>query len=193
MGYAISWFAVPQQQTETFLNRFQLVPTGATNDFPDSLISFGKFDTGWTVLWYGRYGCPFLREKELTTISKDYDILCCKVEEHVMASSSELWSGGARKWLISHEGENGPKGLDIEGTPPESLSAIRQEMEATQLAEGGDDAEVDYIFEIPLAVAEKIVGFKHDSDSPHLIGKQFLSLKQTTSASGFFGRFFGKG
>ena len=47
-----------------------------------------------------------------------------------MATSAELWSRGKRQWWISHEGENGPKGLDVDGSPPETLAAIRNEMEA---------------------------------------------------------------
>jgi hypothetical protein len=43
-------------------------------------------------------------------------------------------------------------------------------MEELQLAEGGDDAGVDYIFEIPLKVAQSLVGFKHDENCAHLIG-----------------------
>jgi hypothetical protein len=35
-------------------------------------------------------------------------------------------------------------------------------MRALQLAEGGDAAEVDYLFEIHLGVAKSLVGFQHD-------------------------------
>jgi hypothetical protein len=192
MGYAITWFAVPEKNAEAFLKQLHLSPTGDTEEFPGSPISTGKLDTGWSLLWYNRYECPFLGERELETISKDHDVICCKVEEHVMASSAELWSGGKRKWWISHEGENGPKRLDTDGELPEPFSGIRQEMETAQLAEDESDADVDYIFEIPLNVAEKIVGFKHDCDCPHLIGNQLHVLTRTASKPGLFGRLFGK-
>ena len=78
----------------------------------------------------------------------------CLVEEHVMASSSELWRGGTRQWWISHEGEDGPKGLATEGDLPDCFAAIRREMEDAQLAAGGDAAGVDHIFDIPLRVAQ---------------------------------------
>lgn len=41
-------------------------------------------------------------------------------------------------------------------------------MEARQLKPGGDSADVDYIFEIPLLAAKRIVGFKHDEVCPHV-------------------------
>jgi hypothetical protein len=93
-----------------------------------------------------------------------------------MASSAELWSGGRRTWWISHEGEDGPKGLETDGALPASFSAIRSELEEAQRAEGGDDAEVDYLFDIPLRVAQSIVGFKHDEDCSHMNGAPFVVL-----------------
>jgi hypothetical protein len=52
-------------------------------------------------------------------------------------------------------------------------------MEAVQLARGGDDAMVDYIFEIPLTVAKSLVGFKHDEICAHLIGGRFEVMSRT--------------
>jgi hypothetical protein len=58
-----------------------------------------------------------------------------------------FWQGDKRKWQISHEGENGPKGLSVEGDLPESFASIRRELDEAQYGEG-DDADVDYIFEV---------------------------------------------
>jgi hypothetical protein len=102
---------------------------------------------------------------------------------HVMASSSEQWSRGARKWWLSHEGENGPKGFSGGGELPEVFLAIRTEMLEAQRNAGGDQADVDYLFDIPLKVAESIVGFKHDEDSTHLIDGSFVVLSATREAS----------
>ena len=76
------------------------------------------------------------------------------------------------------KGENGPQGLEVEGTPPEVFPAIRKEMEEMQRAEGGDQAGVDYIFEIPLGVAKSLVGFKHDEICNRLIGNQFAVMSR---------------
>lgn len=109
-----------------------------------------------------------------------------------MASSSELWSGGKRKWWISHQGENGPKGLDTAGQLPDYFSAIKNEMEEAQRAEGGDDADVDYIFEIPLRVAQALVGFKHDEECPHVSEEQFVVLSRPAMRKSFFAKLLGK-
>jgi hypothetical protein len=191
VGFAITWCAVREEGAEKFLQKLGLAPTGETEEFPESLIASGMLDTGWRVIYYNNYGCPFITPQHLTKLSIDQDAILCLVEEHAMASSSELWSGGRRQWYLSHEGENGPKGLSVGGHPPESLTAIRQEMEALQLAAGGDDAQVDYIFEIPLKIAQSIVGFKHDEKCDHLIGGHYVVMTRVAPKSSLLSRLFG--
>jgi hypothetical protein len=178
MGFSVTWCAVREERAEQFCERLGLKPTGETEEFLESLTSMAKLDTGWRVVWHNKYACPYLRPQDLGKLSVDQDVLLCLVEEHVMASSAELWSGGKRKWWLSHEGEKVPKGLVVDGDPPAVLPAIRKEMEELQLAEGGDDAGVDYIFEIPLRVAQSLVGFKHDEDCAHLIGGRFTVMSR---------------
>jgi hypothetical protein len=121
------------------LDRLDLSPTGETEERPESLISAARLDTGWRVIWYNEYGRPSLRPEQLGMISREQDVLVCLVEEHVMASSAELWSGVVRKWRISHEGQHGPKGLAADGDLPQSFSTIRREMQDAQRAAGGDE------------------------------------------------------
>jgi len=192
MGFAISWFAVREQGADEFLRELSLSNTGETEEVPESLISTGKLDTGCRIVWYNQYDCPFLKPQDLSKLSITRDILLCLVEEHVMASSAEFWSGGKKQWRLSHEGENGPKGLSVEGRVPEVFPAIRKELEDMQIAEGGDNADVDYIFEIPLRVAQSLVGFKHDEDCRHLVGGVFQVMSHAPPKAGFLSRFLNR-
>jgi hypothetical protein len=192
MGFSISWYAVPEKDADQFLQKLGLSPTGDTEEIPESLNCTGKLDTGWRVLWHNKYDCPFLKPTDLTNLSTDRDVFLCRVEEHVMASSAELWSGGKRQWWFSHEGEDGPKGLEVDGNPPETYPAIRKEKEKLQLAEGGDAAEVDHLFEIPLEVAKSLVGFKHDEICPHLIGGRFAVMSRVAPTPNVLSRIFGR-
>jgi hypothetical protein len=150
-----------------------------------------ELDTGWRVIWCNEYGSRVFDSRTIEAASLASDILLCLIEEHVMASSAELWSQGKRKWKISHEGENGPKGLDALGELPECFNDIRTEMEQIQLSEGGEAADVDYIFEIPLKVAQSIVGFKHDETCPHIkAGFTVLSSSSPVATKSFFRRLF---
>jgi len=192
MGYSITWCAVREEGAPKLLEQLGLTPTGETEEFPESLVSTAELDTGWRVIWYNKYGCPFLRSEDLAVISDGQEVLMCLVEEHVMASSSELWSSGKRKWWISHEGENGPTGLSTDGELPACFAGIRSAMEQAQRAEGGEAAGVDYIFEIPLMVAQSLAGFKHDEVCPHITEEQFAVLSRTELKKGFLARLLGK-
>ncbi len=192
MGFSITWCAVREEGAQKLLDQLSLSPTGETEEFPESLISAARLDNGWRVIWYNEYDCPFLRPKDLAVISREQDILICLVEEHVMASSAELWSAGKRKWWISHEGENGPKGIETDGDLPESFAPARKAMEEKQRIEGGDNAGVDYIFEIPLLVAQSLVGFKHDEDCPFMTEGEFVVMARTALKKGFFATLLGK-
>jgi hypothetical protein len=190
MGWAVTWCAVREENAEEFLNQLGLSPRGETEELTGSLILMAKLDTGWRVIWYNKYNCPFLRPRDLAALSCGKDVVLCLLEERVMASSSEMWSQGKRKWWVSHEGEDGPKGLATDGDLPESLFAIRKEMEEAQRA-AGDDADVDYICEIPLKLAEALVGFS-DEDDTHVMDGQYVVLSRTAPAGGLLHRFFRK-
>lgn len=180
MGFAITWFAVPEAHAASFFQRLCLVETGDTEEFPESLISTARMDTGWRLLWYNKHDCRFLRTDVVREISLEHDILVCAVEEHCMSSSASLWRGAGRVWFLHHDGNDGPKGraLRAEGTLPECFASIRDEMEEAQEAEGGAAADVDMLFEIPLRVAQSLIGFKHDEDSAHVIGGKFHVLRR---------------
>ncbi len=192
MGYAITWCAVREADAEEFLAHFGLKPTGEKEEWPESPVATALLNTGWQIIWFNEYAPKSLRSENLRAISLQFDLLLCLVEEHVMASSSEFWVNGSRKWYLSHEGENGPKGLVSEGALPETFSEIRHEMEEAQIEEGGDAAEVDYIFEIPLKVAQSLVGFKHDEDCPHLVDGQFAVLSNPEQKVGWWRRLLHK-
>jgi hypothetical protein len=64
-------------------------------------------------------------------------------------------------------------------------------MENAQGAAGGDEADVDHIFDIPLKVAQSIVGFKHDEDCPHMSEERFVVLSGHAPKRKFLGKLFG--
>lgn len=188
MGFAISWIACPEPHAEAVLRQLLLKTTGETEEAPDSPIAMFRTKPGWRIIWVNEYGSPLIGEDVLTKLSQKSDIILALVEEHVMASSAEQWSQGARRWRISHEGENGPVGLEIEGQPPPIFSEIRATLEKEQEEAGGKDADVDHLFDIPLKVAESITGFKHDVV---LEGEFEVLQRNDPRPTGLFKRLFG--
>jgi hypothetical protein len=65
-------------------------------------------------------------------------------------------------------------------------------MEDQQVAEGGEAAGVDYLFEIPLEVAKSLVGFKHDESCPHLIGGRFEVMSRIAPKPNPLSRLIGR-
>ena len=191
MGYSITWCAVHEEAADQLLSHLGLSVTAETEEDPESRFSTARLTTGWRLIWSNRNACPVLT-KGLDAFSGTHEVVVCSIEEHVMASSAELRVGGNRKWWVSHEGEDGPKGLDTDGELPECFASIRDEMDSAQRAEGGDEADVDYIFEIPLKVAQTLVGFKHDENYESVIKGGFMVLSDGTSKKGFLSRLFGK-
>ena len=55
-----------------------------------------------------------------------------------------------------------------------------------------DKAGVDYIFEVPLKVAQSIVGFKHDENCPHLSEGYFAVLSGSVPRNSFVAWLFGR-
>jgi hypothetical protein len=191
MGYSITWCAVREEAAAAFLVDTGLSPTGKFETEPESPLCMAKLTSGWRVFWSNRYDCSVLT-KNLASFSEAHEVLVCRVDEHVMASSSELWLSGVRKWRISHLGEDGPSGVETDGELPECFASIREELEVAQRAEGGEEAEVDYIFDIPLKVAQSLVGLKHDEDWESIVVDGFETLSGGEQRKGFFARLFGR-
>jgi hypothetical protein len=79
-----------------------------------------------------------------------------------MASAAIMYENGGKTWSVTHESENGIYHLAKEGELPPSLDNIHGEMKASQDAEGGGDADVDFIFDVPVVLAATICGYRHD-------------------------------
>ena len=64
-----------------------------------------------------------------------------------------------------------------------------------QYAAGGKDADVDYIFDIPVVTAESLTGYRHDKTIPELGEKPFEVLNRNRSANSggtLFKKLFGR-
>jgi hypothetical protein len=144
-----------------------LSPTGERDELPaESPIGGAALDGGWYVVVFDEYDHPLLGEQELRKLSKGCELVAAGAEEHVMASFSEGWRDGEWIWAVTHDADQGLQHLDAEGSLPEGFEALRRERLEEQEAAGGDDADVDHVFDIPLDVAVQITGFSHSETEP---------------------------
>lgn len=100
-----------------------------------------------------------------------------------MFSSAEYWKDGNQVWRAEHVGENGRIHLKTSGILPLGFEVMAAAHKEAQEADGGEKADVDHYFEIPLSAAKDITGFKHDEDIPGVNHERFEVLRKASSSA----------
>jgi hypothetical protein len=80
-----------------------------------------------------------------------------------MYSAASEWREGLETWSVVHSSEDGPEHLAVAGEPPEGWTTIRDDFLAQQRSQAR--AEVDCVYEVPLALAERVVGYRSESEA----------------------------
>lgn len=116
--------------------------------------------SGWTVLWSEAEDFGQQVTAQVAQLSHAFDTYICEVNETVMWSAAEYWSGGCRVWRLTHAGDGGDL-LDLTetGALPEAYSRLKDDARSRQRAEREG---VDHIFDVPLDLAALDFGFRHD-------------------------------
>jgi hypothetical protein len=165
LGFSISWAGVERGKREA-LDLLRLEDTGVEDEANEAPLSAAETGLGWTIIWSNdiMFGGDEPRFSRLSNVAP---ILVCLIEEHTMFSLAMLFREGETKWSISHEGD-GDDVFDLKkaGELPPFASEIETELTNRQKKEGGRSAAVDYMFDIPLMIAKRLTGFKHDEIGP---------------------------
>jgi hypothetical protein len=162
MGFAISWLAFHGRSKEQILDAVQFQETGEPDEANESPQSGATFPQGWYVIFLNKFDHPLVSAESLSRLSQNCKIIAGQVEEHVMYSSCCEYSSGNRNWSISHDAQEDLFNLEVDGQPPDWFAEIKTEMLNRQDAENRENAEVDFIFDIPVLVGEKACGHRHD-------------------------------
>jgi hypothetical protein len=76
-----------------------------------------------------------------------------------MVSYAGLWEKDRPTWQIRHDLGQGGEHLEASGDLPPEFAGFRDAATRKRRAQGG---RVDYMFDVPLDVAAKITGYRHD-------------------------------
>ena len=163
MGFSLSWVAVPAVARGQLLDVLKLSPTGWLEDVPEAEASGIGLPSGWYVVVRNRYDVTNVVQSDLAELSRMFRVVACGVEEHVMASWACGWHAGREAWSVAHDGQADLRHLVAVGDLPPEYSAVRDR----SLAEQARDPEgADYAFDVPVALAEWLTGFRHDFTPP---------------------------
>lgn len=185
MGYALQWLAVKGKAPALVLDELDLTGTGEFEDIPDSPLTGATLPGGWYVVT----GHHFLGQFPIERISRGCEVVTCGVEEHVMYSFAEGWKDGQQIWSINHDSSRGIQHLEAKGDLPRAFELIRDRLLAEQQAEGAKP-EVDFVFDIPVEVAQSLTAFRHDKDLDGVDDDPFevLEIRRRARSDSAFGR-----
>jgi hypothetical protein len=162
MGFSLAWIAVRGIPRDELVKRLGVEISSKRAGYAEVPISLRATSSEWELVISRNCDEPLFAAPRLASISKGAEAVACVAEEHVMFSSSQGWVDGHSEWSVEHDAQERIGHLQVVGTPPAQFERIRAELEEQQQIEGGEEADVDFIFDIPLVLARELVGFKHD-------------------------------
>jgi hypothetical protein len=162
MGYSIAYVAFQNKSREEVLALTGLADTGEVDGANESPVAGASLPNGWYVLFLNDYDHPLIAPRALLAFSRVCRLLACQVEEHVMASSAAGYESGQRIWSTTHQSDKGRYNLEVQGSPPESFGAVRAALVKKQDDAGGEKADVDYVFDIPVELVTQLCSYRYD-------------------------------
>ena len=162
MGFSISWFGFQGKSKARVLALFGLRDLGTVDAANEALFSVAELPTGWTVLFVNDY--EFGGDASLLAqVSARSYVVACQAEEHMMASAAHGYRRGRREWEVVHHSSYGRDDLEVTGNPPAQLAEIHRRLAANNQKQDPDAwPRVDYLFDVPVELAESETGFRHD-------------------------------
>jgi hypothetical protein len=182
MGFSISWLAVRRKTPDVVLHELGLFRTGQLADYPNYPMVGRTLPNSWFLLVADRCDHELVGRNTLVRLSAGCEVVACSIEEHVMVCWSEGWLDGEHTWRLEHDAQRSILDIKSSGSPPGEFTTLATEYANRQRDAGGEKADVDYYFEIPLQTAKSIVGFKHDETTLGVEDGSFEVLIQLSAA-----------
>lgn len=176
MGYSLSWLAVKGTPAQAVRDQLGFRPTGEKEKIPEADLTGVEMPSGWFLIVSNRSEQVASDAAMQRLSSSGSELVTCFVEEHVMFSSATSWKDGHRTWSVIHNAQERRDHLDTHGNLPPAFSSILADLRAKQQEAEANQHGVDFIFDVPVALAQSLVGYRHDRDIPGLEGRVFEVL-----------------
>ena len=159
MGWKISWVGFSGLTKAEVLDLVGATDTGEIDEANEADFS-GAEIPDWYILFSNDF--DFVSESTLSKLSSRGTVVGCQLHEGVMVSAAYGYDRGNAQWSVMHNAQDGISDLSTSGAPPTELEPIRERLSQQQYDAGGEVADVDYIFDIPVELAAAICGYRHD-------------------------------
>lgn len=157
---AVAWVAFKGRPKGEVIEALGYVDTGQAAEVDGGLVC-GELPGGWvTVVAIGDQAGDFSRAETLAPLSRAGPLLSVEFSTTVMWSTIQAYADGVLAWSVEHNPEEGISHLDVVGEPPPQYLALRDRLLAEQEAEGGEEADVDLIFDLPALLSEALCGYQ---------------------------------
>lgn len=163
MGFSISWVAFHDLPLAKAALVFGLALTGETDEVFDFAYNGAVVDKNWSFVIFDDVNMDLVDEKRMASLSTGRDVVVVHNIDTVMLQWAEQWRDGHEVWSIRHTSADGARNLEVTGNLPSCFDEIRRARFADQDREDAGAAEIDFIADIPLQVAECMTGFRHDT------------------------------
>lgn len=179
MGFSLSWIgtrrtvpkellgdlaiAVDNERRHSMETMARLIPRFAEQmkKMPPAVRDSSVLDeqvltNGWHILMLERIEITSKHDDLLRKLSIGDWVIACFIEEHVMYSAAVEWKDGVKIWTVTHPS---PRNDTVTtGQLPPQYETISQALIKKQKTLGN----CDYLFDLPVELAESITGFRHD-------------------------------
>ncbi|HWI84780.1 MAG TPA: hypothetical protein VNT42_00455 [Sphingomonas sp.] len=178
MGLMCSWVAIQTEAKAEVLDHLGLIETDEVVEPTErrKLTSVYQNDNGWLYVCATDFG--WADQARVLDLSRFGMTLGVQTEDKIdMECRVRAADGGRELWAVAHVNQPGQE-LTVSGDPPAALAEIRRKYETLQ----ADKDDADYLWEIPLALAREVSGFRVDEDPIDFMA--VVSARSTPEARG---------
>jgi hypothetical protein len=159
MGWHIWWLAVQGKKPDEVRAALRLIATDDYEEHLEADVLELELESGWYLICFNRIDLLPQIEKQIPALSSSAQAVECVIEEGSMMSLANGYADGRLTWQVFHNSQAGVTHLDVQGELPPAYGAIRDGQLARQAAR---DKRVDYVFDVPVMLAQQLVGYRHD-------------------------------
>lgn len=170
MGYRITLLATPLAAADPVLHGLRL-KAGDQSDSWNETQASGASDGERYIIWVNDDSLHFAYPT-LLEASKRGELLVLLVNETVMVSGIMRLENGKALWSVAHVSDEGADHLVSEGNPPDFYQEVVDGLRADSKVIRS--YEIDYAFEVPIALFKRLTGFRHDEEHD----LSFVALEQ---------------